>query len=147
MKIVHCLAAASLVLFAFAAPVHAGDKAARARITAVALPMASPSKDVLGRPLAYPAGTPVVKAYRITVPPGAATTLHRHEVPLFAYMLSGTLEVDYGTKGKRTYKAGDAFMEAVDWCHAGHAVGNVPAVLVVAYLGNGTLKNAVDCRK
>jgi len=146
MKLSAC-AALVAALFTPILPAGAADKPLYGGVTAVELPMASPSTDVLGRPLAYPAGTPVVKAYRITVPPGAATSVHLHEVPLFAYILSGTLEVDYGTKGKRTYKAGDGFMEAVAWCHRGRAVGDRPAVLVAAYLGNGTLKNAVDCPK
>jgi quercetin dioxygenase-like cupin family protein len=114
-------------------------------VTAVELPMASPSTDVLGRALSYPAGTPEVRAYRITLPPKSATILHKHPVPLYAYILSGTLEVDYGAKGRKTYRAGDNFLEAVDWCHAGRAVGDVPVVLISVYIGADKIKNTVAC--
>lgn len=138
-------AAAMTVTGTLATGAFADERQAYGDVSAVELPMASPSADVVGRPLAYPPGTPAVRAYRITIAPGKATALHAHEVPLFAYVESGALEVDYGTKGKRRYKAGDAFMEAVEWCHAGRAVGDGPAVLIAAYLGGGGLKNTVDC--
>lgn len=139
--------AAMAALIVPASPSRADETMAYKDITAIELPMASPSADVLGRPIAYPSGTPAIRAYRITVPPRKATILHQHPVPLYAYILSGTLEVDYGAKGRKTYRAGDNFLEAVDWCHAGRAVGDVPVVLISVYIGADKIKNTAACPK
>ena len=109
--------------------------------------LGNPSTDVLGRALSYPKGEPVMKAFKITIPPGKATILHSHEVAIFAFVLSGTLEVDYGAKGRKRFSPGAGFLEAVDWCHKGRAVGEQPAVLVALYLGAPDLKNTVSCEK
>lgn len=127
-------------------PAQADEKTVYGEIKAEELKMTGPSADILDRPLAYPDGKPMVRAYRITVPPGKATTLHRHPVPLYAVILSGTLRVDYGTKGKRTFKPGDSFLEAVDWCHAGSAVGDEPVVLVSIHMGDDKTQNTVECQ-
>jgi len=36
------------------------------------------------------------------LPPGGRTVLHKHGVPLFAYVLEGEITVDYGDRGKRS---------------------------------------------
>ncbi len=102
---------------------------------------------MIGQKLAYPKGKPVFKAFKITIPPGKATILHLHEVGIFAYVLAGTLEVDYGSKGVKRFGPGEGFLEAVDWCHKGRAVGAAPAVLLALYLGAPSLKNTVACKE
>jgi quercetin dioxygenase-like cupin family protein len=106
-------------------------------------PLLQSGTDVLGDPLAYPAGAPDVTAAIVTVPPGGQTGLHRHEVPLFAYILEGELTVDYGEKGKRTYRAGEAVLEAQNWPHNGTNTGSVPMKLLAVYMGGGDRKNTV----
>jgi quercetin dioxygenase-like cupin family protein len=106
-------------------------------------PLLHSGTDVLGDPLAYPAGAPDVTAAIVTVPPGGQTGLHRHEVPLFAYILEGELTVDYGEKGKRTYRAGEAVLEAQNWPHNGTNTGSVPMKLLAVYMGGGDRKNTV----
>ena len=115
-------------------------------VTATIIPFSSTSADVVGRALTYPKGKPVMKAYKITIPKGKATIVHLHQVSIFAYVLSGTLEVDYGSKGKKIFKAGDGFLEAVNWCPKGTALGNEPVVLVGLYSGAPELKNTVPCK-
>ena len=68
---------------------------------------------------------------------------HQHEVPLFAYVLEGELTVDYGIKGKKTYHAGEAVLEAVGWPHNGTNTGAVPMKLVAVYMGSDTATNTV----
>lgn len=145
MQLKASLCAATLVAFALMPAAQADEKLAYEGIAVVELKTANPSADVLGRPLAYPGGKPVVRGYRITLPPGKATMLHKHPVPLYAYILSGTLEVDYGAKGKHIFRPGDGFLEAVEWCHAGRAVGSEPVVLLSVYMGSAGAQNTVDC--
>lgn len=139
-------AAAALFLF-ISAPFEAeADEVLRRDAIAVsAIDLGDPSTTVIGQPLSYPKGKPVMKAYKITIPPGKSTNLHLHEVSIFAYVIAGVLEVNYGTKGKKRYAPGQGFLEAVRWCHKGTAVGNAPVVLVALYLGSPALKNTVAC--
>ena len=106
-------------------------------------PLLSGGTDVLGKPLVYPTGTPNVTSAIVTIPPGGQTGLHNHEVPLFAYILEGELTVDYGEKGKKTYRAGEAVMEAVGWDHNGTNTGLVPMKLVAVYMGSDKAANTV----
>jgi quercetin dioxygenase-like cupin family protein len=106
-------------------------------------PLLQSGTDVLGAPLVYPEGAPDVTAAIVTVPPGGETGLHRHEVPLFAYILEGELTVDYGDRGKKTYRAGEAVLEAQDWPHNGTNTGAVPMKLLAVYMGGGDRKNTV----
>jgi quercetin dioxygenase-like cupin family protein len=106
-------------------------------------PLLQGGADVLGAPLAYPAGDANVTAAIVTIPPGGETGWHHHEVPLFAYVLEGELTVDYGEKGKRTYRAGDSVLEAVNWPHNGTNTGTVPMKLLAIYMGGGGKANTV----
>lgn len=138
-------AAIALSLAAQSGAVRADETLTGAAVTSEPIALGGGARTVIGQPLAYPEGKPALKAFRITVPPGQATILHEHEAAIFAYVLSGTLEVDYGSKGRRRFRAGDGFLEAVRWCHAGRAVGAEPVVLLALYLGSPDLRNTAAC--
>lgn len=106
-------------------------------------PLVKGGTDILGEPLAYPEGPVNITSAIVTVAPGAETGWHTHEVPLFAYILEGELTVDYGTKGKKTYRAGDSLFEAMNWPHNGTNTGAVPMRLVAVYMGGGDKANTV----
>jgi quercetin dioxygenase-like cupin family protein len=125
-----------------AAPVLAEDATPTAYHNLLT-PLLQSGTDVLGAPLEYPEGPANVTAAIVTVPPGGETGLHRHEVPLFAYILEGELTVDYGDRGKKTYRAGDAVLEAQDWPHNGVNTGTVPLRLLAVYMGGGDEKNTI----
>lgn len=95
-------------------------------------------KTTLGQDFKYPDGQPLIKAFNIDIPVGKQTSLHKHLIPLFVYVVSGDLEVDYGSKGKKTYKAGTSFIEAIDWCHFGKVAGKAPVKIIGVYLGEQT---------
>jgi hypothetical protein len=95
-------------------------------------------KTTLGQDFKYPAGQPLIKAFNIDIPVGKQTSLHKHLIPLFVYVVSGDLEVDYGSKGKKTYKAGTSYVEAIDWCHLGKVAGKTPVKIIGVYLGEQT---------
>ena len=59
----------------------------------------------------------MVNAIILTVPSGAEYDWHTHEAPVFGYILEGELTIDYGSKGVRVYRQGEAVLEAVDWPH------------------------------
>lgn len=93
------------------------------------------SETVLGQEIAYPAGRPVVTAAIITMSPGQETGWHVHDAPLFAWMLDGELTVDYGPDGSRTYRAGDALLEAFRTRHNGRNTGAGETRLLAVFAG------------
>jgi uncharacterized RmlC-like cupin family protein len=54
---------------------------------------------------------------------------------LSTYILEGEITVDYGAKGKRTFRRGDALMEAMDVPHFGENTGTAPMRLIAVYMG------------
>ena len=91
---------------------------------------------VTGDPIRYPSGAAArVTAVEITLAPGQQTGWHMHPVPLFAYILEGELTVDYGTKGERTYRVGEALMEAIDERHNGRNSGQAPVKILAVVIG------------
>ncbi len=77
----------------------------------------------------------------VTIEPGADTHLHRHPVPLVAYVLEGELTVDYGVKGKKIYRKGDTFVEAMNIPHRGMNPGGSAVRLLAIYLGAEGIAN------
>ena len=104
-------------------------------ISAVPIPIEEASKTVLGQTYTFPAGTPLIKTFKITIEPGMKTGPHKHAIPLLAYVLSGELGVDYGSRGKKSFSAGEAYVEAIDWCHVGYAEGDEAVQILAVYLG------------
>ena len=100
------------------------------------MPLLSTGTTIMGEPLRYPTSGPAhVTASIVVLAPGAKTIMHKHGVPLFAYILEGELTVDYGARGTRTYPKGEAFMEAMDVAHFGVNRGTQPVRLLAVYMG------------
>jgi quercetin dioxygenase-like cupin family protein len=114
---------------------HNDGKDPKEDLSATRLTVEFPSKTILGQDYTYPGGVPLVESFIFEIPVGKQTSLHKHAVPMYAYLLDGELEVDYGSRGKRTFKAGSAYVEAIDWCHFGRTVGNQPVKILGVYLG------------
>ena len=74
------------------------------------------------------------------------TIVHRHGVPMFAYILGGELIVDYGDHGKRTYRQGQAFVEAMDVAHFGVNSGAEPVRILVVYMGADGAENVIPVK-
>ena len=112
------------------------------------IPMES-AKTIIGQDFRYPTGTPQIQVFEIEIPPRQQTTLHRHAIPLFAYIASGDLELDYGSKGKKIVRSGTSFVEAINWCHFGKPLGNQSVRIIAVYLGqkNPDLAISEDCIK
>lgn len=100
----------------------------------------STGRSIVGETLRYPDTGPAhVTASIVVLAPGAKTIVHRHGVPLFAYILEGELTVDYGAHGVRIYRTGQAFMEAMEVAHFGINHGTQPVRILAVYLGaNGS---------
>jgi quercetin dioxygenase-like cupin family protein len=93
----------------------------------------------LGQPIEYPAASAAkITAVIVTLAPGEETGRHRHAVPLYGQVLSGQVTIDYGDYGEhgsKTYKAGEAFMEAVGTWHNGHNSGDETLRILAIFMG------------
>lgn len=97
-----------------------------------------------GRAIAYPVTTqPEVTVLTVELPPGAATGWHKHQVPVYAYLLAGTLNVELENGKTFSYQAGDAVVEVVGVYHNGINRGSEPVRLVVVYTGVQGVPNTV----
>ncbi len=78
---------------------------------------------------------PEVTALTVEIPPGAETGWHLHQVPVYAYVLSGILTVELADGNQLTFKQGDAIVEVQNLGHNGRNSGTEPVKLVVFYTG------------
>jgi quercetin dioxygenase-like cupin family protein len=90
---------------------------------------------VTNEPIRYPSGAPRINAVEITLAPGQQTGWHTHPVPLFGYILEGELTVDYGALGKRTFRQGEALVEAMNEAHNGRNTGQGVLRILAVFVG------------
>lgn len=103
----------------------------------------STGETVIGQQVSYPNGPAKITAAIVTMQPGQSTGWHRHDVPLFAYILEGEITVDYGPDGVKTYRAGDSLIEAFHSRHNGTCTGDVPVRLLAVFAGAEGAENTV----
>lgn len=102
----------------------------------------STSRTVLDQPIAYPTQAPAnVTSVIVTMQPGEETGWHKHDVPMFGYILEGEVTVDYEGYGTRVYRKGDAVMEAIGTAHNGRSTGKVPARIMAVFMGADGVPN------
>ena len=131
----------ALALILIAAPAAAEER------SYPAVPLLSTGTNIVGETIRYPTTGPAkVTAAIVTLAPGAKTIVHKHGVPLFAYILDGELSVNYGDKGTRTYKKGDTFMEAMDVPHFGINSGTQPVRILAVYMGADGAKDVIPVK-
>ena len=109
-------------------------------------PLLSTSTTIVGEKIRYPSGAAHVTSAIVTLAPGARTILHKHGVPMFAYILDGEITVDYGKHGKRTYRKGQSLMEAMHVAHFGENTGKDPMRLIAVYMGAARAKDVIPVK-
>jgi quercetin dioxygenase-like cupin family protein len=103
-------------------------------------------KTIIGQAYVLPASNQDLKPFNVTISAGKSTDIHKHPVPALVYVVSGELEINYGSKGKQVIKAGDSYVEAVNWCHQAGAYGGKPVHILVYYF-NTEGKDLADSSK
>jgi quercetin dioxygenase-like cupin family protein len=87
------------------------------------------------QPIAYPTGKPEIISVIGTIEPGGRTPLHLHPVPAYVYILEGELELRSEGGEPHRYKAGEAYIEALNQNHQLFNVGGAPARVLVVFVG------------
>ncbi|HZS32657.1 MAG TPA: cupin domain-containing protein [Methylomirabilota bacterium] len=89
-----------------------------------------------GMKIAYPStGQPEVVSVIGVLEPGGRTSRHQHPVPVFVYVLEGTLTVQAEGGQPREYAPGTAFLEDINHWHQAFNKGASPAKILVVFLG------------
>ena len=89
-----------------------------------------------GAPIAYlKTDHPEITAMTVEIAPGAQTGWHKHTIPVYAYVISGTLTVNMEGGKTREFKEGDVIIEVVNTRHNGINQGETPVKLIVFYTG------------
>jgi quercetin dioxygenase-like cupin family protein len=78
---------------------------------------------------------PEVTMLKVIIPPGKETGWHKHTFPVFAYVIDGTLSVEFKDGKKREFKKGTSFAEVINTLHNGRNEGKEDLVLIATYLG------------
>jgi len=108
----------------------------------------STSKTVMDEPIVYPSGKPAkITTAIVTMAPGVETGWHTHGVPLTGLILEGELTVDYGEKGKRTFRQGESVAEAINVPHNGKNTGAGVLRFFVVYMGAEGAPNSLPIGK
>lgn len=94
------------------------------------------TQDVIGQKLVYPKTEhPEVTGLEVRIPSGQETGWHTHSMPGYAYVLSGTVTLEYEKGITRQFKSGEAFAEVVNVLHNGRNNGSEEVVLIVFFTG------------
>jgi quercetin dioxygenase-like cupin family protein len=102
----------------------------------VRTPLLKTETTYAGQPIVYPkTDHPEVQAFRVELPPGKETGWHKHPVPCYTYILSGTIVVDMEGGVSKTFHAGDAVVESVDKPHNGRNEGTEPVKMIMFVTG------------
>jgi quercetin dioxygenase-like cupin family protein len=94
------------------------------------------TKTSSGEPIRYPATEKAeVTALIVDFPPGTETGWHLHSVPVYSWVVSGSVTVEMEGGKTKTFREGEAIVEMVGPKHRGINTGSVPVRLLVFYTG------------
>jgi quercetin dioxygenase-like cupin family protein len=98
-----------------------------------------------GQNFEYPdASKDEVSVVKVTLPSGKETGWHKHNFPVFAYVLKGTLTVAIENAGTRQFLEGSSFAEVIHTFHNGKNTGAQDAVLLAFFLGEKGLPLSIS---
>ena len=90
----------------------------------------------LGQKINFPnVASDEVTILKITIQPGKTTGWHEHEYPVFAYVLKGTLTVEFENSKTMKFPENSSFSEVIHTTHRGINKENSELVLLAFYLG------------
>ncbi|HNX55864.1 MAG TPA: cupin domain-containing protein [Prolixibacteraceae bacterium] len=90
----------------------------------------------IGQKITYPDfADPAVTMLKITIPPGKSTGWHKHNIPVFAYVVKGTLTVELEDHREMKFNEESTFAEMRDTYHNGKNMENSDLILIAIYMG------------
>jgi quercetin dioxygenase-like cupin family protein len=90
----------------------------------------------IGQKITYPDfADPEITMLKITIPPGKSTGWHKHNIPVFAYVVKGILTVELEDHQIKKFKEESTFAEMRDTYHNGTNKEDSDLVLIAIYMG------------
>jgi len=90
----------------------------------------------IGQKIIYPKFDDAkVTIRKITFPAGSSTGWHKHEIPVFSYIIQGKLTVEFEGQKTINYTVGNCFAESTNTYHRGINKEDGDLVVLVLYLG------------
>jgi quercetin dioxygenase-like cupin family protein len=96
-----------------------------------------------GQAIRFPQGDNQFTAVLAEVAPGGQVGRHMHPVPLFVYMLEGTLSIEMDGHGTHTFTAGQGFAEVTNTWHNGRNLGDRPVRFLIVFSGQKGVPNLI----
>ena len=94
-------------------------------------PVLKSGKSAGGAPFSYPqTDKPEIVTATGILEPGGRTARHQHPVPVYVYVLEGTLTIEPEGGQPREYSAGQAFIEDVNHWHQAFNKGETPTKIL-----------------
>lgn len=120
------------------------DRPSRALPKIVTRTIMDTEVNIIGQKIIYPSGVAHITSEVIEIPAKTAVPWHEHYVPMYAFILEGSLDVDYGTQGIKHLNKGDAIIEAVNFPHKGSNNSTRITKVLVVYMGaNGMQREKI----
>ncbi|NAS12221.1 cupin domain-containing protein [Poritiphilus flavus] len=92
--------------------------------------------NAIGQKIEYPNfDSAKVTIRKVIFPPGSDTGWHKHEMPVFSYILSGTLTVEVEDRKSLEYSGGESFAESIGIYHRGINKTDDDVEIIAIYLG------------
>lgn len=96
-----------------------------------------------GQPIRFPQGDNQFTAVIAELAPGGQVGRHMHPVPLFVYMLEGTLSIEMEGHGTHTFNAGQGFAEVTNTWHNGRNLTDKPVRFLIIFSGQKGIPNLI----
>jgi quercetin dioxygenase-like cupin family protein len=96
-----------------------------------------------GQPIRFPQGDNQFTAVLAEVAPGGQVGRHMHPVPLFVYMLEGTLSIEMEGHGTHAFSAGQGFAEVTNTWHNGRNLTDRPVRFLIVFSGQKGTPNLI----
>jgi quercetin dioxygenase-like cupin family protein len=106
-------------------------------------PVLQTTTTISGQPIQFPQGEGEFTAVIAEVAPGGQVGRHMHPVPLFVYILEGTLTIDMEAHGTHAFKAGQGFAEIVHSWHNGRNLEDKPVRFLIVFAGRKGTPNLI----
>ncbi|MDD4637485.1 MAG: cupin domain-containing protein [Bacteroidales bacterium] len=107
-------------------------------------PLLKTDTTAIGQKIVYPQFKEnEVTIAKITFPPGVSTGWHKHEIPVFAYVLKGTLTVELENDKVSEFPENATFAEVFNTYHNGVNKGKEELILIAFYMGGKGVPNSI----
>jgi quercetin dioxygenase-like cupin family protein len=106
-------------------------------------PILETATTITGQPIRFPQGDSQFTAVLAEVAPGGQVGRHMHPVPLFVYMLEGTLSIEMDGHGTHTFSAGQGFAEVTNLWHNGRNLTDKPVRFLIVFSGQKGTPNLI----